>query len=109
MKHLIIEGFCEGNRQQNTYNCKGTLEVGIECFDCPKFSYTYCPNEIAISNGEGVVEECIGFGGEMEPSEMEKINKYINMWNGICKKKMNEAYEEYFDIKKKSEQEGKIE
>ena len=101
MQHLIIEGFCDGNEKLNIYPCNGELRFGIHCFKCPKFSYTYCPNEIALSNSEGVVEEYIGFGGIMEPLEVERRDEYIEVWNKICKEKIDEAYNEYlrqFDI-----------
>ena len=95
MKHLIIEGFCDGDENQNTYPCNGTLKFGVYCFECSKFSYTFCPNEIAISDEEGIVEDFIGFGGDMEPNETEKKEEYVAIWNKICKEKMNEAYDEF--------------
>lgn len=95
IKHLIIEGFCDGNEHQNTYPCNGTLKFGIHCWKCPKFSYTYCPNEIAISDAKGIVKKCIGFGGDMEPDYIEKREEYISKWNKICKEKINEAYDEF--------------
>lgn len=92
MKHLIIEGFCDGNKGQDAYPCNNTMELGIHCFECSKFSYTHCPNEIAISNENGVVEEFIGFGGSMEPLESEKREEYVEFWKKICKEKIDEAY-----------------
>ncbi|MDE6251937.1 MAG: hypothetical protein K2M78_04750 [Lachnospiraceae bacterium] len=95
MKHLIIEGFCDGDENQNTYQCNGNLKFGVHCLECPRFSYTFCPNEIAISDEEGIVEAGIGFGGDMEPDEAEKREEYVTIWNEICKEKMNEAYDEF--------------
>lgn len=95
MKHLIIEGYCDGNKIQNVYPCNDELKFGTHCFKCSKFSYTYCPNEIAISDSDGLVQECIGFGGIMEPTDMEKRDEYIVLWNKICKEKMDEAYDEF--------------
>lgn len=97
MKHFIMEGFCDGDKERNTYPCNGTLKFGVHCWECSKFSYTYCPNEIAISNAEGVVENSVGFGGEMEPAKFEKRKEYIEIWNGICEKKINEAYNEFME------------
>ena len=98
LKHLIIEGFCDGSEEQNIYPCSGELKFGVHCFKCHKFSYTYCPNEIAISDSNGVVEEFIGFGGDMEPVEIKKRNEYTALWNKICKEKMNEAYDEFIEL-----------
>ena len=81
MKHLIIEGFCDADENRSTYPCGGALKFGVHCFECSKFSYTFCPNEIAVSDSEGIVEEWIGFGGEMEPDEQEK--KMNTLLNGI--------------------------
>lgn len=93
MKHLLIEGFCDAEESVNTFPCKGTLKIGVHCFECSEFSYTSCPNEIAISNEDGVVEECIGYGGDMEPIEIEKREGDVVRWNKICKEKINEAYD----------------
>lgn len=97
MKHLIIEGFCDKEEHLNTYPCNGTLKLGVHCFECSKFSYTFCPNEIAISDEKGTVEDYIGFGGDMEPIKAEKREKYVNIWKKICKEKMNEAYDEFME------------
>ncbi len=97
MKHLIIEGICDEVENTNIYPCNRTLKMGVHCFECSKFSYTFCPNEIAISDEEGEVEECIGFGGDMEPNETKKREKYVNLWKKICKKKIDEAYDEFMD------------
>lgn len=97
MKHLIIEGFCDEDKNSNIYPCNGTFKLGVHCFECSKFSYTFCPNEVAISDEEGTVEDCIGFGGDMEPIKTGKRGKYIDMWKEICKKKINEAYDEFMD------------
>ena len=101
MKHLIIEGFCEGSENGDKCSCNGTLKWGIHYFECPMFSYTYCPNEIALSNADGIVEDCIGFGGDMEPSESENREQYIAMWNKLCKEKITEAYDEFIEYIKK--------
>ncbi len=93
MEHLLIEGFCDAKEKLCTFPCNGALKIGVHCFECSQFSYTFCPNEIAISNGEGIVEESIGYGGDMEPIEIERIEESISVWHKICKEKINEAYE----------------
>ena len=95
MRHFLVEGFCDGGKSQGIFPCKESLKFGIHCFKCPKFSYTFCPNEIAISDKNGIVEDWIGFGGVMEPAEMEKRDEYIALWTKICKEKINEAYDEF--------------
>lgn len=98
MQHLLIEGYCDGKPGEGDYPCGNTFNLGIKCFRCTQFSYSDCPNEIAISNDKGLVEcqeDYIGFGGDMEPENKEKRNKFISTWKNICRKKINEAYEEY--------------
>lgn len=95
MKHIIIEGFCDEKSNTTMCPCKETFELGIHCIGCPNFSYTHCPNEIAISNEKGIVEDFIGFGGEMEPMEKERTNEYIALWKTISKDKINEAYDKF--------------
>lgn len=98
MQHLLIEGYCDGKKGEKDYPCENTLKLGTHCFKCSNFSYTKCPNEIAISNDSGLVEcqeDFIGFGGEMEPKDLQKREDYISIWKKICRKKINEAYDEY--------------
>lgn len=100
MKHLLIEGYCDGKEIKKMHPCKNTLELGIHCLNCPQFSYTYCPNEIAVSNEWGIVEkqeDFIGFGAEMESDSSENRQNYISMWRKICREKISEAYMEYMD------------
>ena len=98
MRHLLIEGYCDGKKGEESCPCESTLSLGTHCLECSYFSYTKCPNEIAISNDNGLVEcneDFIGFGGDMEPDDIKKREEYINVWRRICRKKINEAYEEY--------------
>ena len=101
MEHLLIEGFCDGRKTNVECPCKGGLEWGVHCIKCSKFSYTFCPNEIALSDVNGVVEKWIGFGGDMEPCDWDKREKYIAVWNRICKKKITEAFDEFIKQKPK--------
>lgn len=102
MQHFLIEGYCDGEEGAKNCACGGTLTFGLYCIRCPQFSYTECPNEISLSNKEGLIgeqEDFIGFGGEMEPADIEKREEYISIWNSICRKKIKEAYEEYMNNK----------
>ena len=50
---------------------------------------------------EGGIEsedDFIGFGGDMEPDNIEKREFYIDIWKQICQKKIDEAYREYKNI-----------
>lgn len=97
MQHLLIEGYCDG-KEGEEYPCKNILKMGIHCLECSKFSFTTCPNEIAISNGSGLIEtqkDYIGFGGDMEPEDLQKREYCLSIWKEICRQKINEAYDEY--------------
>ena len=83
IKHLLIECFCN-------YDYKNKK--------------TKCPNEIAYTNENGVVEketDFIGFGNEMEENCIYDKNILIKKWTEICREKINEAYEEYMNNKDK--------
>ena len=95
----IIYEYGDADENRSTYPCGGALKFGVHCFECSKFSYTFCPNEIAVSDSEGIVEEWIGFGGEMEPNEQEKKDEYVTEWNKICKQKINEAYDNFISYR----------
>lgn len=101
MLHIFIEGYCDGTKGKVNDCCKNALKPGIHCLECPHFSYTKCPNEIAVSNNDGLIEcseDFIGFGGEMEPEDLQKRDDYISIWKDICRKKINEAYDEYMSL-----------
>lgn len=98
MKHLLIEGYCDGEMGTDTFPCENTLKMGAYCFTCSKFSYTICPNEIAVSDNNGLIDCtdcCIGFGGDMEPDDLQERETHISLWRAICKEKITEAYDEY--------------
>ena len=98
MRHLLVEGYCDGKEGEKGCPCEGTLTFGIHCFACLQFSYAKCPNEISISNDEGVIksiDDFIGFGGDMEPEDIEKRDEYIAIWMDICREKIRDAYDEY--------------
>lgn len=98
MKHLLIEGYCDETKAKKNNVCQNTFNIGIHCLQCSHFSYSKCPNEIAVSNNKGVIEgqeDFIGFGGDMEPEDLDKRADYISIWQNICRKKINEAYDEY--------------
>ena len=74
------------------------FRLGIYCFKCSQFSFCECPNEIAISGEKGLIEydeDCIGFGGNMEPDTLQDRDKCISVWRSICQRKIKEAYDEY--------------
>lgn len=98
MKHLLIEGYCDGEKDEKDNFCENTLHMGVHCVQCSHFSYSKCPYEIAVSDNEGVIvcqEDFIEFGGDMEPVDLEKRDDCISIWKNICRKKINEAYDEY--------------
>ena len=57
MQHFLIEGYCDGKEGEKNYACEGILRFGLYCLRCPQFSYTKCPNEISVSNDEGLIKE----------------------------------------------------
>lgn len=98
IKHLLIEGYCDMTQNKKMYPCKNTFRIGIYCLNCSNFSYTQCPNEIALSNNNGIIqdiEDFIGFGGAMEPNDLQKREEFLALWRKICRKKIQEAYDEY--------------
>ena len=100
IKHMLVEGFCDGKEGEKSVPCEGKLDLGIHCFGCPLFSYAQCPNEFAVSGNDGGVDrgDFIGFGGDMEPISIVERDKYIDKWIKICKKKLDEAYNEYMNM-----------
>ena len=101
MQHLLIEGYCDGAIGEEIHPCKNTFKLGIYCFKCTQFSFCECPNEIAISGEKGLIEDdedCIGFGGNMEPDTLRDRGKCISLWKSICRRKIKEAYDEYISV-----------
>lgn len=102
MQHLLVEGYCDGAVGEEIYPCENSFGLGIHCFKCSQFSFCECPNEIAVSGEKGSIEcdeDCIGFGGDMEPDTLQNRDKCISIWRNICRRKIKEAYDEYMGIK----------
>ncbi len=113
-KHVLLEVYCgyeyrEDKNAKEPHFCKlGVNNPGYHCFanECIFKSYTQCSNEFAYvsEHGEVMDETCyVGFGGEMESvSDSEFVRKkQLKLWENICKKKINEAYDEYMVEKNK--------
>lgn len=105
MKHVLLEMYCDCNTQnkEKPIYCNGIGHICIQ-HNCKYLGCTYCPNEIAYVGSTGIVEssdDCIGFGGEMEPKiyDSSEIDILLSEWKCICKKKINEAYDEYMEFK----------
>ena len=101
---LLVEGYCNGICGHAKNPCKHKKKMGIYCFECQYFSYAECPNAIAYSSKEGLIEseeDWIGFGGEMFPNNCDEV-KCINAWHKICRKKISEAYDEYMNFLKQT-------
>lgn len=111
--HLLLEVYCsyKWNEEECTHVpefCKkGVKNPGYHCLEneCHFTTFTYADNEICYAGESGEVpsdEAWIGFGGDMESQDYnENENKeLISKWEDICRKKINEAYEEFMRIKK---------
>lgn len=104
MEHLLIEVYLEDDVDLNQ-----DLEQGAKLKSLLESSrgYTITEHELVYAGKNGFVheiEESIGFGGEMDiegnsEEAIEKRAELINLWNTICREKIDEAYEEY--MKKK--------
>lgn len=105
MKHILLECFCDCEDKNEKLPCyERNGQLGIYCFQCgcKYLSYTKCPNEIAYANEEGVVEnelDSVGFGGDMDGNDDNETKVLIDKWHEICRKKIDEAYEEYMNYK----------
>jgi len=92
--HILIEAYCTKDEE---VDCPLKKEkICIDCFsnECSYLSYTEAPNEITITDQNGVSVYGIGFGGDMETNEVQrKLN--LHLWEKICKSKIREAYAEY--------------
>lgn len=100
MNHFVVEGFCE-EKEKGVLPCNGSFVMGVNCFDCKQFSFTSVENELLFSDKNGIAKEIIGFGGAMDPDNYDDIDKYLDLWENICKRKINEAYDEYMKEKDK--------
>jgi hypothetical protein len=113
--HVLLELYCsykwdeKDSRSQIPEFCtKGIRNPGYHCFEnnCKFKAFTYADNEICYAGSIGEVDGkdgCIGFGGDMEPQDYckEKTKELKTLWESICKKKVQEAYEEFMKLKDK--------
>ncbi len=113
-KHVLLEVYCGFNYSEDANAkvplfCKnGVNNPGYHCFekDCTFKSFTKCPNEFAYIGEFGEVQDessFVGFGGEMDSIDNNELErkKMIELWERICKRKINEAYDEYMIEKSK--------
>lgn len=96
--HILLEAYCT---KDDELEC--TLKIDKICKDCfasncKYLSYTEAPNEIIISDKNGISIYDIGFGGDMETIDDER-EANIKIWENICKSKIDEAYAEYMKQK----------
>lgn len=114
--HILLEVYCgykHGKKKKIPIPqfCKNGIDnPGYDCFknQCQFVSYTECPNEFCFAGELGEVhdqESYIGFGGEMEPDscDEEDRKRLILLWQQICKKKIQEAYEEYMKAQREDD------
>ncbi|URZ05407.1 hypothetical protein [Clostridium felsineum] len=106
MKHVLLEMYCKCNTEKEKPNYCDVIGHNCIHHNCKYLSTTCCPNEIAFAGSTGVVEsfdDCIGFGGEMEPETLDssEYGVLLSKWKEICKKKIDEAYDEYMEFKNK--------
>lgn len=107
--HMILEVHClyglgeqEENESVPNFCKRGAGRLGYHCMEnkCAFMAFTDAPYEIAYSGHEGVIPDgnaLIGFGGDMEPSDYDahKTEELKNLWEKICRRKIQEAYDEY--------------
>lgn len=105
--HLMLEVYCDyaSDKKLPKFCINSAYKPTKKCFEnsCKFLSYTDCENEIAYIGEIGLSEYDIGFGGDMNPNSDDNFylneKKMIEMWKSICKKKIDEAYEEYMILK----------
>lgn len=92
--HILLEAYCTKDDKSECALRKN--KICVDCFasKCKYLSYTEAPNEIMISDENGISIYGIGFGGNMETTDDERKNN-IQIWKNICKSKIDEAYAEY--------------
>ncbi|UHA73723.1 hypothetical protein [Paenibacillus sp. 481] len=103
MRHVLLEVYCENNTTEPPLCCnEGLGKPGYHCLagNCPNVSYTQAPFELAYAGEYGVVPDPdarVGFGGDMFPidKDEEKEVKFKELWERICRQKIQEAHDEY--------------
>lgn len=97
MKHIMLEGYCSVDVPNKNYACNvHEKKMGIYCLECDLFSYTICPNEIALSNEYGIIESLDDFVSiDLDEEDDKKRCEKVSLWRNICKAKIAEAYDEY--------------
>ena len=89
-----LPSFCQNNTDIPSYHC---LANG-----CKYVDFTTCENTLCYVGNCSDVEYGISFGGEMvQKSDCENLLK--EKWKSISVRKIDEAYDEYLNMKKASE------
>lgn len=113
MKHVLLEMYFEDN-----LNLEEVLDDSNSFEDLVSsgISFTYADYELAYAGKNGIVhtlEDFAGFGGEMdiepETENYEAVREeLIKKWQSVCQRKIEEAVDEYLEIKKQFLQEKGI-
>ncbi len=108
--YILLELFCtygwddsqEQTQEVPSYCKYGVKKPGYHCMsnDCTFNAFTYTEDAIACTEDDGEVKGSdgwVGIGGDMQPDYLtdEQRIECVKMWKEICRRKVNEAYEEY--------------
>jgi len=103
-RHILLEAFCSLDDELECELTKNELikkRICVDCFssDCKYLLYTQAPDEIAITNEDGISIHDIALDDRTAKTENER-KANIQMWDNICKAKIDEALDEYIKQKK---------
>ncbi len=91
INHIVIEAFCNADIKKDVpvpAYCEQTGQPSYKCLfnKCPLFDFTSYENAIIYSGKDSDCGGgCIALGDDDD----------IELWERICKKKIDEAWEEY--------------
>lgn len=106
--HIMLETYCGIDIEKDKipkFCILGAKKTGYHCYenDCEFKACTKVPNQISYVDENSVCRYDIGFGGEMCPDDFDddKTKELLKIWKEICIKKIDEAFDEFMEIKSK--------
>ena len=106
LNHVLLEVFCFKNTDANADTpcpefCRNKGKyASYHCLvnRCPYLDFTSCENTLCYIGHESDMERGILFGGDMEAGNP---SVGIEQWREISIGKINEAYEQFMEMKSK--------
>ena len=87
--------------------CESDFEVNSQCVLCKELIVIPSEYVFAVSGSDGTIEnegDFVCFDGTLLSDDADDFDNRAEIWRDICRRKMQEAYTEFMEAQKMSDQ-----